>query len=895
MKKFFLFAIILLSGLRAFATHNRAGEITYRWISGYTYKITVTTYTNTYATTADRCELTVYFGDGDSAVAPRVNGPSVLCPTTHDGVMVATNTKLNIYEVVHTYGGPKPYVITVEDPNRNAGICNIPNSVNTSFFLRTELIINPFLHANSSPVLLNPPIDQACIGECFEHNPGAYDVDGDSLYYSLVTCYAGGTPIPGFVLPPNMSLNSIDHTTGDLLWCSPDQICQYNIAILIEEWKLLSGTHLRYYCGSVLRDMQIDVAACLNTPPEITSLPDTCIVAGTPLTFNVTASDAELNAVTLSASGGPFLLSPAATFPTVSGLNTVTGTFNWTPDCKAVQLLPYLVTFKAEDSNPTTPLVNFESMNIRVVAPAPTGLTATPSGSSMMLNWSAPPCNDTTGRNPLKGYFIYRKETCDPWTHSPCETGVPGYTGYTLIGSTSGNTTAFTDNNNGMGLLHGVNYSYIVVAYYSDGSQSYASGNVCQQLVRDVPIITNVSVLSTDGTTGQIWTHWVKPLGTVGNLDTIANPGPYEYRLMRATGTTGTLTFTTEVTYSFGAFWQLNDTGFVSTNLNTQNNAYTYRVDFYSNGVFKGSTHTASSVFLTASPSDNKVILTWQEFVPWMNYKYYIYKEVPAGSGTFVLYDSTLTQTYTDSNLVNGRTYCYKVQSRGEYSDPALPRPLMNMSQIRCDAPVDVVPPCQPTFTVVPDCDDLQNVLSWRNPNNYCSNDAIQYNIYFAPTINDPLQLIHSTTNMNDTTYTHVYNYEGVPSIAGCYAVTAVDSFANESPIIKRICVDNCPYYELPNVFTPNDDNINDLFIPIRYRYIKDIDITIYDRWGLVMFKTTDPQIRWDGTSQDSKQPCPDGTYFYICTVNEIRMEGIVPRVQKGFIQLIRAKGGSNN
>ena len=896
MKKFLLFAIIVLSGFSAFATHNRAGEITYRWVSGYTYKITVTTYTNTFSTTADRCELTVYFGDGDSAVAPRVNGSSILCPSSHDGVMVAINTKLNVYEVLHTYGGPNNYIITVEDPNRNADICNIPVSVNTSFFLRTELVINPFLGRNSSPVLLNPPIDQACVGECFEHNPGAYDPDGDSLYYSLVTCYAGGVPIPGFTLPPNMTYNSIDHATGDLLWCSPDQICQYNIAILIEEWKLLSNTHLRYYAGSVLRDMQIDVAACLNTPPTITSLPDICIVAGTPLTFSVNASDAEFNVVTLSATGGPFLLSPGATFPTVSALNSVTGTFNWTPDCKQVQLLPYLVTFKAEDSNPTTPLVNFESVNITVVAPAPTGLTATPGGSSMLLNWSPPACHDTTGKNPIRGYFIYRKESCDPWVHGPCETGVPAYTGYTLVGSTAANTTNFTDNNAGMGLLNGVNYSYIIVAFYSDGSQSYASTNVCQQLVRDVPIITNVSVLSTDPATGQIWTHWAKPLGTIPNLDTVANPGPYEYRLMRATGTTGMLSYTLETTYSFAAFWQLNDTGFVSTNLNTQSTAYTYRVDFYSNGIFKGSTHTASSVFLSSTPGDNKVTLSWQEFVPWVNNKYFIYKEIPSGSGTFVLYDSTGVQNYVDSGLVNGRTYCYKVQSSGEYLDPLLPRPLLNMSEIRCDSPVDLIPPCQPAFTVAPDCDDTENVLSWRNPNTYCSNDAIRYNVYYAPTINDPLELIYTTTNMNDTTYTHINTYEGIPSIAGCYAVTAVDSFANESPVINKICVDNCPYYELPNVFTPNGDNTNDFFTPLpNYRYVKDVDIKIYDRWGLLLFETTDPDIRWDGTSKDSKVQSSDGVYFYICTVNEIRMQGIVPRVLRGFVQLINTKNGPNN
>jgi gliding motility-associated-like protein len=660
--------------------------------------------------------------------------------------------------------------------------------------------------------------------------------------------------------------------------------------IIIEEWKRLSNTHQRYYAGSVLRDMQIDVASCTNTSPAITTLPDQCVVAGSNLSFNVTAADVEANVVTLSATGGPFIISPAATFPTVSAVSSVTGTFSWTPACNAVRLLPYLVTFKSEDSHPTTPLVNFESVFITVIAPAPTGLTATPSGSSIIVNWSPPLCANTGGTNPLKGYRIYRKESCDPWVHGACETGVPASSGYSLVGSVNASTTTFTDNNNGLGLLHGIDYSYMVVAFYSDGSQSYASSNVCAHLVRDVPIITNVSVLSTDASSGSIWTHWVKPIGAVPNLDTLANPGPYEYRLMQAQGQSGTLTFTQIASYNYASFWQLTDTGFVANGLNTLANAYTYRVDFYSNGIFKGSTHTASSVFLSSTPTDNTVNLTWNENVPWVNNEYFIYKEIPAGSSTFVLIDSTTLQSYADTGLVNGITYCYKVQSKGEYSDPDLPRPLFNMSQIKCETPIDQVPPCQPAFTVTPDCGIMQNVLSWTNPNTYCSNDALKYIIYFARTTEEELQPVLTINDINTTSFTHVDNYEGVISIAGCYAVTAVDSFGNESPIVNKICVDNCPVYELPNVFTPNGDNINDLFIALPYRFVKDIDIKIYDRWGLLMFETTDPDVRWDGKNKDTKAQCTDGTYFYLCTVNEITVDGIKPRILKGFVQLINTE-----
>ncbi len=657
----------------------------------------------------------------------------------------------------------------------------------------------------------------------------------------------------------------------------------------------MPGTKTRYFVGSILRDMQIDVGACNNNAPHINAINDTCIAVGSNLNFNVTATDPNANILTLTANGGPFQASPAASFTSIPKMSPVTGTFNWIPDCTAAQLLPFLVTFKVSD-NASTPLVDFQSMFIRVVSPAPTGLTATPSGTSIILNWNAPLCNATTGPNRLKGYLIYRKDMCDPWVHGPCETGVPSYTGYTLIGTTLNGVTTFTDNNNNQGLIQGVTYSYIVVADYADGSQSYASSNICRELVRDIPIITHVSVTATDVNNGSIWTHWVKPLTTTGNLDTLVNPPPYEYRLMKAQGFNPSVNAYTQVSnYTYAAFWQLTDTGFVNTGLNTQDSAYTYRVDFYSNGLLKGSTHIASSVYLSSTPADNKVNLSWQELVPWTNYKYFIYKETTPGSTVFNIIDSTTSKTYVDTALVNGREYCYKIVSKGQYSDVAIPRPLYNSSEIKCETAVDKIPPCQPKFTVTGDCDIMINTISWTNPNTYCSDDAVKYNIYFAQTVKETLKLIYSSTDLNTTVFTHTDNYKDIPSIAGCYAVTAVDSFGNESPVITKLCTDNCPVYKLPNVFTPNGDNKNDFFTPLMpYRFVKDIEIKIYDRWGLLMFETTNPDIMWDGGNQDTKKPCTDGTYFYVCVVNEIRVDGIQPKVLKGFIQLIKTKAVLN-
>lgn len=889
---FFLFALT-----DAFATHNRAGEITYEHISGYTYKIRITTYTRESSVQADRCELPLYFGDGDSAIVYRNNGlPGNPCPNgVGNGISLGNDVKENIYEVVHTFPGNGTYIITMEDPNRNEGVCNIPSSSQASFFLRTELIINPFLGINNSPVLLNKPIDNACVGECFEHNPGAFDADGDSLTYSLIPSYANGIPIFGFTLPPSMSLGDIDPIRGDLLWCSPTVVCQYNIAILIEEYRLLPGSSKRYYVGSILRDMQINVNSCINNPPKIQEINDTCIAANTNLNMNVTAADPDLNILTLIATGGPMELNPNANFVSTPSFTPVTGLFSWTPNCKQVRLLPYLVTFKVTDSN-INPLVDYKSVFIKVIAPAPSSVTATPSGASITVNWKATSCNDSLGSNPLLGYKIYRKNSCTPLNLNACQDGVPESSGYKLIGSTQRGINTFNDNDNGKGLVNGTDYSYVIVAHYSDGSQSYASTNVCAKLVRDIPIITNVSVIST-GTNDSIFTHWVKPIGTLGNLDTVANPAPYEYRLMRAPGITPSNNdFKQVTTYTFQSFYKMVDTNYISTQLNTQDSAYTFRIDFYSKGNLIGSTNTASSVFLSLSPTDNKMNLSWKEAVPWTNYRYDVYRETIPGSNTFTFLDSTTVPNYVDTGLVNGTTYCYKITSIGQYSDTNLPRPLYNNSQIGCGVPIDRIPPCQPTLTIESDCQNAVNSLSWLNPNTYCSDDGRVYYIYYANTRTEALVLIDSIPDINTLTYLHEPLYENIISVAGCYAVTAIDSTGNESVITTKQCVDNCPVYNLPNVFSPNGDGVNDFFIPILpYKYVKDIEFQIYNRWGTVVFETKDANIAWDGKNSKSKKPCPDGVYFYICTINEIRVDGIAPRVIKGYIQLFNEEPKKNN
>ena len=62
----------------------------------------------------------------------------------------------------------------MEDPNRNEGVINIVESVNVPFSITTTLRIDAILGGNNTPILTNPPVDNAAIGVKFIHNPAAY-------------------------------------------------------------------------------------------------------------------------------------------------------------------------------------------------------------------------------------------------------------------------------------------------------------------------------------------------------------------------------------------------------------------------------------------------------------------------------------------------------------------------------------------------------------------------------------------------------------------------------------------------------------------------------------------------------------------------------------------------
>lgn len=906
MRKIISFILVLIT-FNALATHNRAGEILYKRIAPfsatinnvvvpvYNYSFQINTYTeiNSQGGNADRCRLTLYMGNGDSILVPRINGSpgpsSGECAGTFNGVDINSNTRVNVYTGIYQYSNAGIYRVYMYDPNRNAGVINVPNSVNQPFYLESLLIINNFTGANTAPDFTSPPLDLACNGICFFHNPGAFDIDGDSLSYEL-TFSRGidqngniGVSIPGYTYPdtgPGGSY-SINPTEGTLTWCSPQRSGEYNVAFIVREWrKNTAGVYT--LVGYVLRDMQVKVVACANNqPPQLIVPNDTCVVAGAVVTKSIQVSDPNAgNFVQLYGYGGPLTsLSPLATLSPTFGNTSYTSVFNWQTSCNLIRNQPYQVTLKAEDQQSPVKLVVFKSFNIKIVPPAIQNVSATPIGSAIRLSWDLSSCNPSS--NPLIRYEIYRKNNCVPVVYQPCETGAPSGFGFTLIGSTAPNISTFNDNNNGQGLVVGQDYSYVVVAVYSDGSKSFGSSAVCSKLKRDVPIMLNNDVLSTSATSGSVFVRWTRPLTNLGNLDTLVLTGPYTFNLRYKT--LSATTFSTIYSVTRTNYYELKDTVFTHENINTQSEQHEYKVEFVAGTTTVGTSQRATSVFLSATGGERKVRLSWNAQTPWNNERYTVYRKDPSQT-TFTSIATTSLTSYTDSiNVANRSTYCYYVMSEGRYSDITVPGPLLNKSQEACGKAEDITPPCAPSMTIISDCITGFVNITWNNVNNSCANDALKYILFKKETDDADYVLIDTLFGAGSTTY----NFDNLPEIAGCFAVSAVDSSGNVGSKSKEVCIDNCPEFELPNIITINGDGVNDFFKAIRVRHIKEIDLLVYDRWGTLIYQTKDPYFKWDGTSLLTKQKISDGTIFYMCDVFESRVKGVKKRSLKGFVQVI--------
>lgn len=113
------------------------------------------------------------------------------------------------------------------------------------------------------------------------------------------------------------------------------------------------------------------------------------------------------------------------------------------------------------------------------------------------------------------------------------------------------------------------------------------------------------------------------------------------------------------------------------------------------------------------------------------------------------------------------------------------------------------------------------------------------------------------------------YYFVNVPYGTGCASYDSV-------LVIFIDCEDTL---KIPNVFTPNDDGKNDEYFLDYSCDLVDFRFEIYNRWGRLIYESTDSDFRWDGVTSNGDE-ATEGVYYYIMKSRS--------RSANGWIQLIR-------
>ena len=109
----------------------------------------------------------------------------------------------------------------------------------------------------------------------------------------------------------------------------------------------------------------------------------------------------------------------------------------------------------------------------------------------------------------------------------------------------------------------------------------------------------------------------------------------------------------------------------------------------------------------------------------------------------------------------------------------------------------------------------------------------------------------HFLWNTNETSQTISITESGL------YAVTVTNEcgLSSDEVLIQKAADRPSCQFELPTVFTPNADGINDRFRPITTCCITAYELKIFSQWGQIVFSSTNPDHAWDGTFQNKQLP----------------------------------------
>lgn len=681
LQRVLLFVIsVFLNVALVHATHIRAGELRAERVSSssLTYKFSLIGYADTGSQVA--------MGGGHIDFGDGTEGELFDFFNYQLEDDLGGGVKRNQMDFTHTFQVPGTYVIRYEESNRNDGILNLSNSIDTRFYIELQLVIDPFLGNNSSPMLFVPPVDRGVTGVTFYHQPGAYDPDGDSLSYELtIPKQENDREVDDYLWPNDPSFYDrylagnedqtgtpgfeIDSVSGLLIWDAPGIHGEYVVAMKIIEWRKLEGKW--YQMGYLMRDMQIIIEDSKNTRPRIETPKPICIAKGTTIEQLVEATDPDGHELIMNGFGLPF---DQVVAPAMSINDDGIGVFKWETDAVEQFNRPFDVFLKISDDPQSVDdgidgpsLTEYATWQVSVKPPAPTGLTIN-IDDEITLDWDGYHFDDINQMRVWRrvGEFDLLDGNC----HKP---GLEA-DGFSLLTSLDSDVHTFSDKRSN--LAAGAQYCYRVQGSIQNGerSTSLPSNQVCFEVPVTSAIPIEVSVEETSKTNGSIQVTWDKPADY--DQSTFTEPFYYELKRRRVGDD------------AYNTVRAISRNNLLDASIDTENESWEYKIDTYdANDQLVGESANASTVELKVIEAMGFNILIWNADVPWSNYSVSPHKiyRVYNGSTNFELIGEKMpgeNMSFIDHDIVQYEEYAYYVETIGTYGGTTHIEPIVNLSQI---------------------------------------------------------------------------------------------------------------------------------------------------------------------------------------------------------------------
>lgn len=122
-------------------------------------------------------------------------------------------------------------------------------------------------------------------------------------------------------------------------------------------------------------------------------------------------------------------------------------------------------------------------------------------------------------------------------------------------------------------------------------------------------------------------------------------------------------------------------------------------------------------------------------------------------------------------------------------------------------------------------------------------------------------------SSSNQSNPIHTYNQEGT------YTATliATNDKGCKHKAMHEIIINDIFTFYAPNTFTPNQDNINDIFLPIGVGWNPEkYQLNIFDRWGNNCFSTKDSNMGWDGKANNGTESAQIDTYTWKVELRDV-------------------------